>query len=52
MPNYDVFAKLSQLDVCNLTRLAPYCFLIMSLQETGRKMAPIAAVRLQTLTST
>jgi len=51
-PNYDIFAKLSQLDVCKATRLPPYCLLIMSLQETGRKMASTAAVRSRTLTST
>ena len=48
---YDIFAKLSQLDICKPTRLPPYCWLIMSLQETGGKTASTAAVRSGTLTS-
>jgi len=49
MPNYDIFAKLSQLDVYKPTRMPPYCLLIMSLQETGSKMASTAAIWSQTL---
>ena len=47
--NYDIFAKLSQLDFCKPTCLPPYCLLIMSLQETGEKMTSTATIRQPTL---
>ena len=50
--NYDIFAKLSQLDLCKPIRLPPYCLLIMSLQETGGKITSTAAIRSRTSTST
>jgi len=50
--NYDIFAKLSQLDICKPTHLPPYSLLITSLWETGGKMASTAAIRLRTFTST
>jgi len=44
---YDIFVKLSQLDVCKPTHLPPYFLLIMLLQEMGEKMASTAAMMLQ-----